>query len=124
MTFDREVAMFIALLAICAMLILMVLHLTEVIAAPTTKCQATPPQGYASWRIVDGKKCWYLGRRQVDKGLLYWEREKPIEVEEMPLPVLAPAIRAQSDFEDRWRGLQERENLLEPTAMEGWKLWQ
>ena len=52
MTFDREVAVFIALLALCAMLVLMILHITEVIAAPQIKCQATPPQAntYINWR--------------------------------------------------------------------------
>jgi hypothetical protein len=127
MTFDREVAMFIALLAICTMLILMVLHLTEVIAAPSIKCQATPPKvdTYVNWRLIDGRRCYYIGKRQIDKSLLYWEEpEKPLEIEEMPLPTPAPAIRAQSDFEDRWEGLRGRENLLEPTAMDGWKQWQ
>jgi hypothetical protein len=126
MTFDREVAVFIALLAICAMLILIVLHLTEVIAAPSVKCQATPPpvNTYVQWRIIDGRRCYYIGRLKLDKSLLYWEPEPPIEVEPMPLPTPAPAIRAQSDFEDRWGGLTNRENLLEPQQMEGWKLWQ
>jgi hypothetical protein len=126
MTFDREIAMFIGLLAVCVMLILMVLHLTEVIAAtPTIKCQATPPKAntYINWRIIDGRKCYYIGKLKLDKSLLYWEEpEKPLEIEEMPLPTPAPAIRAQSDFENRWQGIINRENLLEPTVMEQWKL--
>jgi hypothetical protein len=124
MTFDRDVAMFLGLLALCAMLILMVLHLTEVIAAPSIKCQATPPQtnSYINWRVIDGRRCYYVGKLKLDKSLLYWEEpEKPLEIEPMPLPTPAPAIRAQSDFEDRWEGLKDRENLLLPTPMERWK---
>jgi hypothetical protein len=124
MTFDREVAVFVGLLALCAMLILMVLHLSEVIAAPAVKCQATAPSvdTYVNWRIIDGRRCYYVGKRRLDKSLLYWEEpEKPLEIEEMPLPISAPAIRAQSDFEDRWNGIINRENLLEPTPMEKWK---
>jgi hypothetical protein len=131
MTFDRDIAVFIGLLALCVMLVLMVLHLTEVIAAPSVKCQATPPKvdTYVNWRIIDGHKCYYIGKQRLDKSLLYWEPEKSLpsggvdrnEQEEMPLPTPAPAIRAQSDFEDRWQGLINRENLLEPTRMEHWK---
>jgi hypothetical protein len=33
MIFDRQVALFIGLAALCAMLVLMILHITEVIAA-------------------------------------------------------------------------------------------
>jgi hypothetical protein len=71
MTFDREVTVFIGLLALCAMLVLMLLHVTEVIAAPTIKCQSSPPatNTYLNWRIVDGRRCYYIGRR-IDKGLL------------------------------------------------------
>ena len=28
--------------------------------------------GYWSWRLIDGKKCWYAGQRMIDKSKLYW----------------------------------------------------
>jgi hypothetical protein len=119
---EKETISKAAKIMIGALIGLMMFFINEAIAVPL-KCQATAPQGYATWRIIDGKKCWYPGRRHIDKGMLYWEREQPPEIEEeKPMP--APAIRAQSDFEDRWEGLRDRENLLEPAAMEGWKLWQ
>jgi hypothetical protein len=47
---------------------------------------ATPAQGiecrssktdtrYWSWRIIDGRRCWYPGRRKLDKSLLHWPRQ-------------------------------------------------
>ena len=117
MIFDREVAVFIALLALCVMLVLTILHITEVIAAPTDQVRelATDRTNtYINWRIIDGRRCYYIGRR-IDKSLLYWEPEKPIEVEEMPLPAEAPAIRAQEMHQNsriRWQGC----TTTEPTA--------
>src|SRR3954452_1509082 len=29
-------------------------------------------QGYWSWRLIDGRKCWYLGKTMVSKSLLQW----------------------------------------------------
>lgn len=47
--------------------------------APTTNdkvaCQTKPdPKAYSSWRIIDGKKCWYRGKRGKAKESLYWEQ--------------------------------------------------
>jgi hypothetical protein len=126
MIFDREVTVFVALLALCAMLVLMILHITEVIAAPQIKCEATPPKvnSYINWRLIDGRRCYYVGRR-IDKGLLYWEPEKPLEIEEMPLPVEAPAIRAQdTEFEDRWNAQFDHRTTRDPLPLQQWRMWE
>ena len=97
-------------------------------AAPTIKCEATPPQvnTYVNWRLIDGRRCYYIGRR-LDKSLLYWEPEKPIEVEEMPLPAEAPPVRAQempSEFEDRWQGLYDHRTARDSQPLQQWRLWE
>jgi hypothetical protein len=48
--------------------------------AAQTKQQCSPampsnPHGYWSWRLIDGRKCWYEGKSGLSKSLLEWPRE-------------------------------------------------
>jgi hypothetical protein len=36
---------------------------------------AASKQGYWSWRMVDGRKCWYEGKPMLSKALLEWPAE-------------------------------------------------
>jgi hypothetical protein len=39
------------------------------------KCSAvmpSNPHGYWSWRLIDGRKCWYEGEPMLSKSLLEW----------------------------------------------------
>src|SRR6266576_847794 len=39
------------------------------------KCSAampSNPHGYWSWRLIDGRKCWYEGKPMLSKSLLEW----------------------------------------------------
>ena len=43
--------------------------------AATMECKSempAAPTGYWSWRIIDGKRCWYLGRPGIAKTQLQW----------------------------------------------------
>ena len=96
-------------------------------AANQIKCYSSPPQvaGWVAWQTVDGKRCWYVGRRRIDKSLLYWEREQPIEVEPMPLPTEEPPVRAQdSEFEDRWNAQYDHRTARDPLPMQQWRMWE
>ena len=45
--------------------------------AQAIECSADLPtarSGYWSYRIVDGRKCWYEGRRMISKSLLHWSK--------------------------------------------------
>src|ERR1700747_1105389 len=48
------------------------------LAAPGTaeakqRCSvAAEPGGYWSWRMIDGRKCWYEGKPMLSKDLLEW----------------------------------------------------
>jgi hypothetical protein len=46
-----------------------------------TKPKVTATQPMWSWRIIDGRKCWYAGKRMRDKKTLYWWEEQPPEPE-------------------------------------------
>lgn len=58
-------------------------------AATMTLCSATPVQAkqcsaerpanarsYWSYRLIDGRKCWYEGKQMISKSLLYWANSK------------------------------------------------
>jgi hypothetical protein len=97
-------------------------------AAEIKKCYLSPPQAeeQRSWRMIDGKKCWYIGPRKMDKSLLKWEPEQPVESEPMPLPVEAPPVRAEgpSEFEDRWQGLYDHRTARDPFPINRWRVWE
>ncbi|WKA28355.1 hypothetical protein [Bradyrhizobium roseum] len=42
--------------------------------APIRECSASPgkTQGHWSWRLIDGRKCWYAGRAVIAKASLRW----------------------------------------------------
>jgi len=80
-------------------------------------------QGYWSWRLIDGRKCWYLGKTMISKSLLQWPAKvsvqakadpKPVPVTVVPVTVvtgnLSDPLDAQArmleyanSFEARWR---------------------
>jgi hypothetical protein len=49
-------------------------------ANSAVQCKAELPAvrtGHWSWRIVDGKRCWYPGSPGMDKARLQWPRSAP-----------------------------------------------
>jgi len=45
------------------------------VAEAKQKCSAAMPSnlhGYWSWRLIDGRKCWYEGKPMLSKSLLEW----------------------------------------------------
>jgi len=81
------------------------------------------PQGYWSWRLIDGRKCWYPGKTMISKSMLQWPAKvsvqakadpKPVPVTVVPVTVvtgnLSDPLDAQArmldyanSFEARWR---------------------
>jgi hypothetical protein len=48
--------------------------------AETIECRAKPEtREYWSWREIDGRRCWYKGRRRISKKLLSWGPKTPAE---------------------------------------------
>ena len=44
------------------------------------------PRGYWSWRMIDGRKCWYEGKPMLSKSSLEWSAQpavKPVAEEEV-----------------------------------------
>jgi hypothetical protein len=54
--------------------------------------------GYWSWRMVDGKRCWYPGRGKIDKAQLRWGTAGPSEsVVPVSVPEDFPPARPPSE---------------------------
>jgi hypothetical protein len=82
------------------------------------QCSAAPSdqRGYWSWRMIDGRKCWYEGKPMLSKSLLEWPAETSAQpassaepasaVTEQgsdPLDAQAWAPAASDTFEALWR---------------------
>jgi hypothetical protein len=96
-------------------------------AAEAKLCSAgepSNPQQHWSYRIIDGRKCWYEGENNFPKSLLQWPDQTPAlsafgKAEPSPEEELSPPVpqavsppaepNNQSDpesFESRWRALK------------------
>lgn len=77
------------------------------------------PQGHWwSWRVIDGRKCWYEGRAMIPKSLLQWPAQASFqpasdaiptsvltETRNDPLDAQASVPNNADSFEARWRAL-------------------
>lgn len=65
-------------------------------AAPIKECRAAVParaQGQWSWRLIDGRKCWYAGKAVIPKSALRWPAAMPAQAK---APVAVPAVQAKA----------------------------
>jgi len=92
------------------------------IGVPTAQakdCSAARPSDareYWSWRLIDGRKCWYAGKAMIPKSLLQWPAEAPeqakadaapgsVDPEKRgdPMDAQAQLLDGDNSFESRWR---------------------
>jgi hypothetical protein len=100
------------------------------VGVPTVEakqCLAAPSNTKKAWtyRLIDGRKCWYEGKGLISKSLLHWPAQAPATVQraaareappsgEAPIKILTvksvDLLDAQAsmpndsdDFESRWR---------------------
>ena len=80
------------------------------------------PQGYWSWRLIDGRKCWYAGKTMISKSQLQWPAKtsvqakadpKPARVTVVPVTVVPVATEKRSDPLDAHARLLEYANSFE-----------
>jgi hypothetical protein len=65
-------------------------------AAQIKECRATVPakaQGHWSWRLIDGRKCWYAGKTVIPKSALRWPATTPAQAK---APGAAPVVQAKA----------------------------
>src|SRR6266480_6175890 len=70
------------------------------IGAPTAQAKqcsvAMPsnPQGHWwSWRLIDGRKCWYEGRTTISKSLLQWPAQDSVQPKTDATPISVTETR-------------------------------
>jgi hypothetical protein len=96
--------------------------------AQAIECSADLPtvrSGYWSYRIVEGRKCWYEGRKLISKSLLQWPKQSindaqaKITIAHAKKPVAGradftdpedgsccwPPLSNSDNFDSRWRAL-------------------
>ena len=104
---------------------------TGVANAKAMECSVARPSsahGYWSWRLIDGRKCWYAGKTMVSKSLLQWPAKasvqakadtRPVPVTVVPVTVVPVTVATEkrsdpldaqarlldyaNSFEVRWR---------------------
>jgi hypothetical protein len=62
-------------------------------AQAATECQAEIVKGRTShwtYRLIDGRKCWYEGKTQLPKSELYWADQKAPAAQAAPAPAVNP----------------------------------
>jgi hypothetical protein len=64
--------------------------------APIKECSASPgkTQGHWSWRLIDGRKCWYAGKAVIAKASLRWPAVQVKAVEAKAVDVKAVDVKA------------------------------
>jgi hypothetical protein len=84
------------------------------------QCSAAVPSNphgrWWSYRLIDGRQCWYEGKPMISKSLLEWPKEasaQPVSNQETtsvvtekpgnPLDSQARALKDSDTFETRWR---------------------
>jgi len=93
--------------------------------AKALECSVARPssaQGYWSWRLIDGRKCWYAGKTMISKSLLQWPAKAsvqakadtaPVRVTVVPVTVVPVATEKRSDPLDAQARLLEYANSFE-----------
>ena len=104
---------------------------TDVANAKAMECSVARPSsahGYWSWRLIDGRKCWYAGKTTVSKSLLQWPAKasvqakadtRPVPVTVVPVTIVPVTVATEkrsdprdaqarlldyaNSFEARWR---------------------
>lgn len=103
--------------AVCIAALVPIGMLTAQAKAQIKECVASPSkaQGHWSWRLIDGRKCWYAGKTVISKFLLKWPAAAPApakadaavrmltEKRSEPMDAQARMLDDDNSFESRWR---------------------
>ena len=73
---------------------------------------AAGSQGYWSWRMIDGRKCWYEGKPMLSKAMLEWPAELPAKPSALADATGAPVMR-RSDPMDAQASIGESSPTFE-----------
>ncbi|WP_247781891.1 hypothetical protein [Bradyrhizobium sp. 170] len=103
--------------AVCIAALVPIGVLTAQAKVQIKECRASPSkvQGHWSWRLIDGRKCWYAGKTVISKSSLRWAAVAPAQAKAEAAPVVVATEKRSSpldaqarmldddSFESRWR---------------------
>jgi hypothetical protein len=70
-----------------------------VVTAQATECSSERPTNartYWSYRLIDGRKCWYEGKPMLSKSLLHWPLAREVKADDPEREPIIPAARSNS----------------------------
>src|SRR6476469_2586021 len=72
--------------------------LTAQAKAQIKECRASPlkAQGHWSWRLIDGRKCWYAGKTVIPKSALRWPAAEPSQAKAKVAPAVGVVTEKRS----------------------------
>src|SRR5512132_1489012 len=75
--------------AVCIAALAPIGMLTAQAKAPIRECSASPSktQGHWSWRLIDGRKCWYAGKTVISKSSLRGPAAAPAQAKADAAPI-------------------------------------
>ena len=85
--------------AVCIAALVPIGMLTAQAKAQIKQCGASPSktQGHWSWRLIDGRKCWYAGKTVISKSLLRWPAAAPAQAKVKVAPPVSVVTEKRSD---------------------------
>ena len=101
--------------AVCIAALVPIGMLTAQAKAQIKECVASPSkvQGHWSWRLIDGRKCWYAGKTMISKSLLQWPAKASVQAKADTAPVPVTVVPVTVATEKRSDPLDAQARLLD-----------
>jgi hypothetical protein len=84
--------------------------------AKAMECSVARPSnatGYWSWRLIDGRKCWYAGKTMISKSLVQWPAKASVQAKADTTPVPVTVVPVTVATEKRSDPLDAQARLLD-----------
>ena len=84
--------------------------------AKAMECSVARPSNataYWSWRLIDGRKCWYAGKTMISKSLLQWPAKASVQAKADTTPVPVTVVPVTVATEKRSDPLDAQARLLD-----------
>ena len=95
-------------LAVVTALIATLFSMSMTAAFAKQQCSASMPSnshGYWSWRLIDGRKCWYEGKPMLAKSSLEWSAQTAAQPDSDEKLVSAPTEKPVNPFDSQARAI-------------------
>jgi len=78
------------------------------------QCSASVPSdahGYWSWRLIDGRKCWYEGKPMLSKSSLEWPAQPQVQPDSNDEPASARTEKPGNPLDSQARVIDDSETF-------------